>query len=72
MTAQRHRAAAIMLRSRYKTVVSGLVDPVRTPYWGYEIWPALARVHDQLAEKIDLSLAKTAEIEAIIDSSLTS
>ncbi len=70
MTAQRHRSAAIMLRSRYRRVISGQADPERSPYWGHEIWPVLAAEHERRAQKIDLSLANTSELEAVVDSVL--
>lgn len=67
MTAQRHRSAAVMLRSRYSQVVRGQGNPSQTPHWGYEIWPSLAAEHDRRAQKIELSLARTSELEALVE-----
>lgn len=69
MTAQRHRAAAIMLRSRHRLVAKGGVALDTSPMWGWEIWPALAAEHDRRAARIEMELASTAELSAIPDPS---
>lgn len=48
MTAQRGRAAAITLRSRYQLVASGRVSREKELNWGWEIWPILASEHDRV------------------------
>jgi hypothetical protein len=67
MTAQRHRAAAIMLRSRYRLVSSGKVALDTSPMWGWEIWPVLAADHDRRAARIEMELAATAKLPAIAE-----
>lgn len=67
MTASRHRSAAITLQTRYRLASSGQMDPVTSPHWGYEIWPALAAEHLRRSQKIDFSLARTAEVEAVVE-----
>ena len=66
MTAARHRAAATALRTKYQAARRGMMPPI-VGSWGYEIWPALAAEHDRRAAQIDLSLATTAEMTAIVD-----
>lgn len=53
MTAARHRAAAIMLRSRYRLVSTGKATQDTTLNWGWVIWPALAVEHDRRAQKLE-------------------
>lgn len=64
-TPARHRAAAVMLRSRYQAVVAGRVNLEVTPCWGFELWLALAREHDRRAKLLE-ALADTAELPAIV------
>ena len=45
--------------------------PVSVGSWGYEIWPALATEHDRRAAQIDLALATTAEMTAVVDAITT-
>ena len=70
MTAARHRAAATAIRARYRTARKGLM-PSSVGSWGYEIWPALAAEHDRRAAQIDLALATTAEMTAVVDAITT-
>jgi len=66
VTAARHRAAATALRTKYQAARRGMM-PSSVGSWGYEIWPALAAEHDRRAAQIDLALATTAEMTAIVD-----